>query len=294
MPSGLGRGLSALIPGAPVPEPPRVDRDDQAVRTVPVERIHPNPLQPRREFPAEELESLAASIRQHGVLQPLVVFARVDGAYELVAGERRLRAAKLAGLAMVPVVLRSGEHDDRAKLELALVENIQREDLNPMDRAVAFRQLQDEFGLTQEAIAQRVGIARSSVAHALRLLALPADMQAAVTRGALSEGHAKLLAGMADAAEQRAWFERILQQRLPLAVVASATTAAGVRRRGRPPGSTNRPGDPNIRAREIELQRQLGAKVRIASRTTGGGTITIEYTDAEELDGILRTVLRGS
>lgn len=291
MPSGLGRGLSALIPGAPVPEPPHEER---TTLTVPVERIHPNPLQPRREFSVEELASLAASIRSHGILQPLVVTARPDSTYELVAGERRLRAAKLAGLAMVPVVIRSGEHDDRAKLELALVENIQREDLNPIDRAVAFRQLQDEFGLTQEAIAQRVGIARSSVAHALRLLALPADMQTAVTRGELSEGHAKLLAGMADVAEQRAWFERILQQRLPLAAVASATIAAGVHRRGRPPGSTNRPGDPNLRARELELQRQLGAKVRIASRTTGGGTITIEYTDAEELDGILRTVLRGS
>lgn len=291
MPSGLGRGLSALIPGAPVPEPPREER---TTLTVPVERIHPNPLQPRREFPAEELESLAASIRQHGVLQPLVVSARADGTYELVAGERRLRAAKLAGLTAVPVVIWNGEHDDRAKLELALVENIQREDLNPMDRAVAFRQLQEEFGLTQEAIAQRVGIARSSVAHALRLLALPADMQAAVTRGELSEGHAKLLAGMADATEQRAWFERILQQRLPLATVASATTAAGVRRRGRPPGSGRKAGDPNIRARELDLQRQLGAKVRIAPRITGGGTITIEYTDAEELDGILRTVLRES
>jgi ParB family chromosome partitioning protein len=291
MPSGLGRGLSALIPGAPVPEPPRTDRDDPSVRTVPVERIHPNPLQPRREFPVEELASLAASIQTHGMLQPLVVTVRPDNTYELVAGERRLRAAKLAGLVEVPVVIRVEEHDDRAKLELALVENIQREDLNPIDRAIAFRQLQNEFGLTQEAIAARVGIARSSVAHALRLLVLPADIQAAVQRGELSEGHAKLLAGMDDPAEQRAWFERIREQRLPLATVASATTAAGVRRRGRPPGSGRKGLDPNTHAKELELQRQLGAKVRIAPRTTGGGTITIEYTDAEELEGIMRTLL---
>ncbi len=288
-PHGLGRGLSALIPGAPAPEP---RRDERSALVVPVEHVHPNPLQPRREFSHEELSALAASIRTHGILQPLVVTVRSDGSYELVAGERRLRAAKLAGLPAVPVVIRTGEHNDRAKLELALVENVQREDLNPIDRAAAYQQLQQEFGLTQEEIAAKVGIARTSVAHALRLLQLPVDMQEAVRRGSLSEGHAKVLLGMTDPKEQRAWFERILEQKLPIAAVTSASVATGVRRRGRPPGSGRKSMDPNVQAKELELQRQLGAKVRIAPHATGGGTITIEYTDAEELDGILRTISR--
>ena len=290
MPSshGLGRGLSALIPGAPIDiGQPR--RDDHAVLMVPPERISPNPLQPRRAFPREELESLASSLRAHGVLQPLVVTARSDGSYELVAGERRLRAAKLAGLAAVPIIIRSGEHTDRTKLELALVENVQRADLNPIDRAVAYQQLQGAFGLSQEEIAQRVGVARSSVAHSLRLLGLPRDMQEALQHGALTEGHAKVLAGIMDPKEQRAWFERILEQRLPVSAVAAAQQSRGrhtANGRGVAPA-----GDPNTRAKELALQRALGAKIHIAAHPRGGGSITIEYTDAEELDGIVRTIL---
>ena len=282
---GLGRGLSALIPGATPPAP--AASAGHAVLVVPPERIHPNPRQPRREFPAEELAELAASLRTHGVLQPIVVTVRADGAYELIAGERRLRAAKLAGLATVPVIVRDGDHSERTKLELALIENVQRQDLNPIDRARAYEELQKDFGLTQEEIAVRVGLARSSIAHALRLLALPSDVQQALRSGAISEGHAKLLAGMTDPVEQRAWFERIQQQRLPVAAVAAARTPSPRARRASPTAT----GDPNLQAKEAALRQRLGAKVRITPNGSGG-TIAITYFSAEELAGIIRTITR--
>ncbi|MBI4142413.1 ParB/RepB/Spo0J family partition protein [Candidatus Uhrbacteria bacterium] len=284
---GLGRGLSALIPGAPAPVTPPTP-SDHAVLTVPTERIHANPLQPRQTFDEMELAQLAASIRSHGILQPLIVTVRADGAYELVAGERRLRASRLAGLATVPIIVRAGAPDDREKLELALIENIQRADLNPIERALAYQQLQREFGLTQEEVAARVGVSRSGVAHALRLLALPADMQDALRSGALSEGHAKLLAGMEDAAEQRAWFDRILEQRLPVAAVAAGHRAP----RSPANASASSHGDPNLRAKELELQRALGVRVAITPQGSGG-KVVLTYADPEELHGIIRAMTRG-
>ncbi|MDO8599658.1 MAG: ParB/RepB/Spo0J family partition protein [bacterium] len=289
-PRGLGRGLSALIPGAPVSEPVLHTPApiSSATLVVALERIHANPLQPRQTFVPEELEQLAASLRTHGVLQPLVVTVRTDGEYELIAGERRLRAAKLAGLTAVPVVVRDGAMDDRTKLELALIENIQRQDLNPIERALAYRQLQEEFGLTQEDVAARVGVSRSAVTHALRILALPADMQDAVRSGTISEGHAKVLAGISDAREQRAWFDRIQEQHLPVAAIAAARQQSVHHVR---PSSGSQTRDPNLRAKELALQQRLGAKVRIVAETTGGGSIAITYSDPEELQGILRTIL---
>lgn len=286
-PRGLGKGLSALIPSASAPM--AVSGDTRAL-VVPPERIHPNPRQPRREFPAEELAGLADSLRTHGVLQPLVVTRRTDGAYELIAGERRLRAAKLAGLATVPVIVRDTPPDDRGKLELALIENVQRLDLNPVDRAMAYRELTDEFGLTQEEAAQRVGVSRSAVAHALRLLDLPPDMQAALRSGKLTEGHAKLLVGMTDAGEQRAWFQRIIENKMPVAAVAEGAKGAArkrhpVIRRGGSLGS-----DPNLHAKQLALQRVLGAKVTITPNASGGGVIAIAYSDAEELEGIVEAI----
>lgn len=293
-PRGLGRGLSALIPGASVPTPPPTPAAPPApsstgVLVVDVARIHPNPKQPRRSFPTDELAALAASLKEHGVLQPLVVTARPDGEYELVAGERRLRAARIAGLRGVPVVVREGD-DDRTKLVLALVENIQREDLNPIDRAQGYRQLHAEFGLTQEEVGRRVGVARSSVAHALRLLALPSDMQDALRRGSLTEGHGKILASMEDPQEQRAWFMRITSERLPVAAVERGRRDAI--RAPAHPASGSGTMEVNLRARELDLQRALGAKVAIA-RKGSGGTITIAYGDAEELSGIVRKITRG-
>jgi len=292
-PRGLGRGLAALIPGAPSSE--SVSRaaapPPSATLAVPPERIHENPFQPRQTFAPDALERLAASIREHGILQPLVVSARADGEYELIAGERRLRAARIAGLTAVPIIVHGNASDDRTKLELALIENIQRQDLNPIECAIAYRRIQEEFGLTQEDIAERVGVARTSVAHALRLLTLPPDMQDAVRSGTVSEGHAKVLVGIADPREQRAWFERIITAHLSVAAVATATREAGARPRGR---STERvpTGDPNLRARALALQQRLGAKVRITADANGGGSIAIAYSDSEELQGILRAILR--
>lgn len=286
---GLGRGLSALIPGAPMPIATTPSSTTSAVLVVPPERIHPNPHQPRQSFASEELGALVASIREHGVIQPLVVTVRPDGEYELLVGERRLRAAKLAGLATIPVIVRDGTPDDREKLELALIENIQRHDLNPIERATAYERLQEEFMLTQEQIARRLGISRSAVAHAIRLLRLPSDMQEAVRGGVISEGHAKLLASIEDAGEQRAWFDRIREQKLPVAAVAASRAQSPTQSaRARQTTSTI---DPNLQAKEAALRQRLGARVRITPRGHGG-VIAIEYFSAEELAGIVRTITR--
>ncbi|MFH1430492.1 MAG: ParB/RepB/Spo0J family partition protein [Candidatus Uhrbacteria bacterium] len=286
MPRGLGRGLSALIPDAPADVPQRTG--DGSLLEVPLERIRPNPLQPRRAFPKEELDALADSIREHGLLQPLVVTRCVDGAYELIAGERRLRASQLAGLAAVPIVVREGEVSEQEKLELAVIENVQRQNLNAIDRALAYEQLQRDFGLTQEVIAQRLSISRSSVAHAVRLLVLPLDIQDAVRDGRISEGHAKVLTGMTNPAEQRAWFERILAQGTPVAEVSRAAQA----QRDKPSRRTSEPRakDANIAAKERALQQRLQARVRITPKADGGGVIAVTYSDAEELSGIMGTI----
>src|SRR5512140_1972739 len=181
----LGRGLSSLIPQRAVPE--------SAVLEVQLARIKPNPYQPRRHMDDAGLQELAASIREHGVLQPVLVTETLDG-YQLVAGERRVRAAQLAGLERIPALVR--QLADRDQLEVALVENVQRADLDPIDEATAYRQLIDEFGLTQEGVAERVGKSRASVANTLRLLDLHADVQAAIADGRLTEGHGRALGGL--------------------------------------------------------------------------------------------------
>src|SRR5262245_6595836 len=188
---GLGRGLSALIPGAP-----EAGEASSGLLEVPVNAVGPNPKQPRTRFDEEAIASLAASIREVGILQPLVV-RRTDGGFELIAGERRLRAAKLAGLATVPVVLR--DSDDSDLLREALIENIHREDLNPIELGEAFRQLLDELGLKQEELADRVGVSRSHIANTIRLLALPLEVQQLLTDEKISAGHARALLAMGDA-----------------------------------------------------------------------------------------------
>ncbi|MDO8463140.1 MAG: ParB/RepB/Spo0J family partition protein [bacterium] len=286
---GLGRGLSALIPSVPPAALEPQQRSTSGMLVVPPEQILPNPMQPRRDFPPAELDALAASIRAHGILQPLVVSRRTDGRYELIAGERRLRASRRAGLVTVPIVIRDGVVDDRTKLELAIVENVQREHLNAIDRALAYEQLAEEFGLTHEQIAERVGVARPSITHVLRLLALPEDMRQAVRDGRVSEGHAKVLLGIADPAEQRAWFLRILEGGLSVAQAARETPRKRLAPRS-PRAATGTASDPNLRAKALALQQRLGAKVRIEANASGGGTIAITYTDREELDGIVQTI----
>lgn len=274
--SGLGRGLASLIPTTAPPTEAPVE--------IPLDRIRSNPYQPRRRSDDAEIAQLAASIREHGVLQPILVTETIDG-FELVAGERRVRAARIAGLSRIPAVVR--QLPDRHRLELALVENLQREDLNPIDEALGYRRLIDEFGLSQEEIAARVAKARSTVANTLRLLDQPPEIQEAVADGRLSEGHARAMAGLpAD--------EQIRLARLVTAKGLNVRQTEELARRLKAgadsrleEGAASAPHpepalDLEIARVQEDLQRALGTKVRIA-RGRRGGRIVIEYYSTEEL-----------
>ena len=267
-PAALGRGLASLIPGRP--------GSVEAPSEIPLDRIVANPYQPRRGMDGADLEALAASIAEHGVLQPILVTETLEG-YQLVAGERRVRAARLAGLVRIPAVVR--QLADQHHLELALVENIQRADLGPLEEAQAYRQLIDEFALTQELVAQKVGRARSTIANSLRLLDLEPAVQAALTDGRISEGHARALAGL-DAPAQASLLEVIVRRGI------SVRQTEELARRLREPtvaaGPASRPVDPEAERVEEDLRRALGTKVSLA-RTRRGGRIVIEFYSDEEL-----------
>ncbi|MFO1069579.1 MAG: ParB/RepB/Spo0J family partition protein [Geminicoccaceae bacterium] len=276
---GLGMGLSALLGEAPDflagGDPGAVP--GRASRIVPVELLHPSALQPRRRFAEAELEALAASIRDKGLLQPLLVRPLPDPAagFEIVAGERRWRAAQRAGLHEVPVVVRALA--DAETLELALIENLQRADLTPFEEGEAFRRLIDEFGHRQEDLARALGRSRSHVANTMRLLALPPAIRGMVEDGTLSAGHARALLGARDA------------ERLAIQVMAKGLnvrqTEALVRREARTPRGV-RP-DPDIAALERDLSQRLG--LRVAIRRSGhGGTLTLRFSRASQLEDILR------
>lgn len=274
--SGLGRGLASLIPTTAPPTEAPVE--------IPLDRIRSNPYQPRRRSDDAEIAQLAASIREHGVLQPVLVTETIDG-FELVAGERRVRAARIAGLSRIPAVVR--QLPDRHRLELALVENLQREDLNPIDEALGYRRLIDEFGLSQEEIAARVAKARSTVANTLRLLDQPPEIQEAVADGRLSEGHARAMAGL-PADEQIRLARLVTAKGLNVRQTEELARRlkAGVAARPDDEAGTDRRSDPTIdlelsRVQE-DLQRALGTKVRIA-RGRRGGRIVIEYYSNEDL-----------
>jgi ParB family chromosome partitioning protein len=271
----LGRGLRALIPDTP--------RARSGLAEIPLELIHPSPAQPRSRFEPEALEQLARSVADNGVLQPLLVTEDSHGGYVLIAGERRLRAAQLAGLGTVPVVIRERVGEDR-HLELALVENLQRRDLTPLEEARAFESLRVRFGMSQEDIARRVGVDRSTVANALRLLKLDPVVQGLVEEGALSAGHARALLALGDDDERRRWAERAARQGLSvreLERVAAAARPDGGRRRGR--GDRERTGrDPNLEDAEEKLGLRLGARVEIRLRRRGG-TIVISCPDQADL-----------
>src|SRR5262249_10297833 len=258
-------------------------RDDvprgTSAREIEVERIDPGRLQPRRRFPVETLSELAASIREQGVLQPLVVVARGDR-FEIVAGERRFRAAGLAGLTRVPVVVREVA-SERELLEVALVENLQREDLNPIEAAEAYARLREEFGLTQERIAERVGRDRATVANAMRLLKLPAAVRDLVREGTLSGGHARALTALSSADDQQRLADEVVRRGLCVRDgerrVAAAAAPVGVRRERRR--------DPFTRDAEEKLARRLSTRVRIVRRRRGG-RIEISFGSEEELIGL--------
>jgi ParB family chromosome partitioning protein len=278
-PNALGRGIGALLPGAPpatgLDTPAAVSHDRPG--ELPVDAIDPNPDQPRRSFDAAELERLADSISRHGVLQPIVV-RRAGGRYELVVGERRWRAARAAGVAMIPAIV--ADVDERDRLELALIENVQRRDLNPIELAHAFLHLSDG-GVTQEEIGRRVGLERSTVANHLRLLELPRELQADVESGRLGIGHAKALLQLANPERRRHLRDRIVNDGLSVRAAEQLARPPG---RSQPRRTSNaRPAvDPNLQ-RVVDLLRQrLQTRVRIQGGAERG-RIEIQYFGEEDL-----------
>ena len=275
---GLGRGIAALIPQRANPT---------GSVEIPIARIRPNPRQPRQRIGEVELETLAASIVAHGVLQPILVIETIDG-YQLVAGERRLRASQLAGLDRIPAIIR--QLADRDQLELALVENLQREDLGPLEEAHAFKSLIDDFGLSQEEVAGRVGRARSTVANTLRLLELDQRVQTALVEGAISEGHARAIGGL-TAEHQARVVSTVVEQQL------SVRQTEELVRRVREPrqvaaDTAPRRLEPELERVEEELRRSLGTKVTLA-RSRRGGRIVIEYYSDEELAQLYDRLIGG-
>lgn len=288
-PLGADRSPEAIAPPPATPLPASDSNIDRPVSDahealpsgkallVPIGDIVPNPHQPRIQFSEEKLLELAQSIREHGILQPLLV-TRVAGKYELIAGERRLQAAKMVGLSEVPVVVR--EAGEEQKFEFAIIENIQRHDLNPIEEARAYERLSKEFHLSQEAIAAKMGRSRSAIANTMRLLQLPVDIQRSVATGAISEGHAKALLSIENMEKQRALFDLIVRQ--DLTVRDTETKSREVS--GKPPRKTS-PRDPNMELRERTLSEIFGTKVRIAT-TRSGGVIRIDYFSDEEFKSI--------
>jgi ParB family chromosome partitioning protein len=276
----LGRGLASLIPQRP--------QSNTAVVEVPLARIAPNPYQPRHRIDDARLEELSASIREHGVLQPVLVTETLDG-YQLVAGERRVRAARLAGLERIPALVR--QLADRDQLEIALVENVQRADLDPIDEALAYRQLIDEFGLTQEHVAERVGKARATIANTLRLLDLHPDVQAAIADGRLTEGHGRALGGLGVEGQAHV-LGTVIGQGLSV-----RQTEELVRRLREPrPVHDKQPVkrlDADLERVETELRERLGTKVSL-SRSRTGGRIVIEYYSDEELTRLYERLTGGT
>jgi ParB family chromosome partitioning protein len=279
--SGLGRGLGALIPQ-------RGSGHASAVE-IAISRVSPNPYQPRKRFNPEDLASLRASIAAHGVLQPILVSETATG-YQLVAGERRLRAAQAAGLDRIPAVIR--QLVDRDTLELALVENLQRADLDPIETADAYRQLINRFGLSQDDVATRVGKARSTVTNTLRLLDLAPEIQSAVADGRLTEGHGRALGGLPAELQSRV-LDSVVGQELSV-----RQTEELVRRLREPKPAPEdaakvKPGDPELERVEEELRRALGTKVSLA-RSRRGGRIVIEYYSDEELNRLYERLTGGT
>lgn len=282
--SGLGRGLGALLPGAETAtEEPSIAGPASGLMEIPVEEIHPNPRQPRTVFRQEDLDELAASIREQGVLQPVVVRPRIQGGYELLVGERRLRASKLAGAARVPAIIR--QVDDRQALEQALVENVQRADLGPLEEAHAYRNLVDLFELTQEEAARRVGKSRVHVTNTLRLLDLPEEVKVLMAEGALQAGHARALLGIKDATRQIAAARRAVERGLTVRQIEELA-----RTEGTPPQAAPEPRKRRHPDLEEALTDHLGTDVRIEAGR-GRGRITITFGSRDDLHRIVELLL---
>jgi ParB family transcriptional regulator, chromosome partitioning protein len=285
----LGRGMAALLSNAPAPAAAALTALSAAGRTflsLPVEVIERSPEQPRKRFDEARLEELAASIREHGIVEPILV--RKHGArYRIVAGERRWRAAQRAGLTEVPALVR--EATDAEAFEIALVENVQRADLNAIEEAEAYQALVSDHGLTQEAVAARVGKERSTVANALRLLKLPEDVRDGVREGRLEMGHARALLGLEGAEAIRRAAARVLRDGLTVRATEALVRelAAGPKKKAEVVEERD---SPAVRALVNRMQRRLGCRVRVAPKSASTGRIELEYTSLDELDGILAKI----
>jgi ParB family chromosome partitioning protein len=277
---GLGRGLDALIPAA------ADSRALGSILEIPLDQIHPNPRQPRSRFDPAELAELATSIKEHGILQPLIL-RRGDEAdtYTLIAGERRLQAARLAGLERVPCLVR--EATDQEHLELALIENVQRADLNPLEAAEAYRQLAEDFQLSHENIASRVGKSRTAISNTLRLLKLPETIQQELLNDHISEGHARALLALPTPQAQTAVFKIILERSLNVRQTEELVRKYQGQKPARQKSSYM---NPQIHAIEDRLRNHLGTRVRLYHGKKGG-SITIHYYSEEELDNLVNRIL---
>ena len=288
--SGLGRGLSSLIPKK-VPDNILSESNKEfllaesgnRVLQLPVDMIEANPMQPRQVFGHEELEELIESIKVYGIIQPIIV-TKMPGGYQLIAGERRLRSAKIIGLNTVPALVR--EAGEQEKLELALIENIQRKNLNPMERAVAYQRLIDEFSLTQEAVADKLGVSRSTVANTVRFMQLPEKVQTALAEEKISEGHAKVIAGLPNDKEQMKFFNKVISGDLNVREAENESRQLT----GKPRRTTAERVDPVTAEKAERLRDYLKTKVNIVNQN-GRGQVVIEFYSEEELDSIVSSIV---
>ncbi len=279
--SGLGRGLEALIPGR------ESDRAADGVLHIPIADISPNPRQPRSRFDRAELVELAASIQEHGVIQPLLVTEGEEtGDYTLIAGERRLQAARLAGLETIPVIVR--EASPQQVLEIAIIENVQRADLNPVETAVAYKQLSDEFGLSHDEIARRVGKSRVAVSNTLRLLNVSMPVLQALVDNKITEGHARAILGLNHETAQGQALRTIMDKGYTVRQAEELVRKLNGRKAARKPKP---PQLPEIKAIEDQLRAHLGTRVSLSYKKGSGGTLTIHYFSEEELDSLVEALL---
>jgi len=274
----LGRGLGALIPGGPLAREGTDETTAQNVREIEISRLSPNPYQPRKSFDGEGLKSLADSIREHGVVQP-VLARRVDGRYEIVAGERRWRAAEMAGLEKIPVKVI--EADDNTVMEISLVENLQRKDLNAVEEARALQKLSEEFNYTQEQLSNRLGKSRSHIANTIRLLSLPQKVLDMVEKGMISAGHARALVGLSQTE----------QYRMAAQIAGKGMSVRDIEEKVRKSRKAPQPDKATIEVLEIEerIQKHLSTKARIKTKKKGG-VLEIPYFDEEDLERILEII----
>ncbi len=298
--SGLGRGLEALIPRTTplsrqqnATDKTERPRHKESIFLLEVDKIKENPLQPRRDFDEVEMRSLADSIREHGVLQPIIVTkieeenpSGIKVSYELITGERRLKAAKMSGLDFVPAIIRK-KTEDKERLEIALVENVQRADLNAIEKARSFERLTGEFGLTQKQVAERIGQSRELVANTIRLLQLPVEIMRAVEMGKISEGHARGILAVEDENQRMALYNEILAKNLTVRAVESL----GRQMKGVSKRINSGTLDPELKVLESRLEDFLGTRVKLA-KEEGKGSILIEFYSPEEFNSIIDKILK--